>query len=173
MTAEPGSAHGQPAGGVVPGHQPGPGVCGPGAEAGERGSALVEFLGGMVVLLIPLVYLVLTLSQIQAAAFAAEGAAREAGRHLATAPSIDQGLRSAQLSVVTAFSDHGIDVDGTDALDVHCLADPCLEPGAHIGIDVGIEVPLPLPDFLRAALPLSVPVSATHVVAVPELRGAR
>lgn len=133
----------------------------------------MEFLGGMVVLLIPLVYLVLTLGQVQAAAFAAEGAAREAGRHLTTAPSIEAGLRGAQVSVATAFADHGFDVDPAEALDVHCRADPCLEPGAHLGIDVGIEVPLPLPEFLRGALPLSVPVSAAHVVAVPELRGAR
>lgn len=144
----------------------------PTADDAERGSALVEFLGGMFVLLLPLVYLVLTLSNVQAAVFAAEGAAREAGRHLTTASSIDEGLARAQLSVVTAFADHGIDVDATHALDVHCLADPCLEPGAHLGIDVGIEVPLPLPDFLSGTLPLAVPVSASHVVAVPELRGA-
>ncbi|WP_245991127.1 pilus assembly protein [Bogoriella caseilytica] len=140
---------------------------------GEQGGALVEFLGGMVVLLVPLVYLVLTLSQVQAAAFAAEGAAREAGRHLATAPSMEQGLRSAQIAVVTAFADHGLVVDASHALDVHCLADPCLEPGAHLGIDVGIEVPLPVPDFLSGAVPVAVPVNASHVVAVPELRGAR
>lgn len=172
MTAEPYGPQGQLAWGDVAtswSHRHG---RKPAIEEDERGSALVEFLGGMFVLLIPLVYLVLTLSSVQAAAFAAEGAAREAGRHLTTAPSIDQGLSRAQLSVATAFADHGIEVDAPHALSVHCLADPCLEPGAHLGIDVGIEVPLPLPDFLRGALPLAVPVSATHVVAVPELRGA-
>lgn len=139
----------------------------------EQGSALVEFLGGMFVLLIPLIYLVLALSQVQAAAFAAEGATREAGRHLATAADVDEGLARANFAVVTAFADHGLEVDPRQALDVHCSGTTCMEPGAHIGIEVGIDVPLPfVPDFLQAALPLAVPINASHVVAVPELRGA-
>jgi len=41
---------------------------------GERGSALVELQGVSLVLLVPLVYLMLTMARIQAASFAAEAA---------------------------------------------------------------------------------------------------
>ena len=49
-------------------------------STGDEGSSVIEFLGLAVVLLIPLVYLVLTLARIEAATFATEGAAREAAR---------------------------------------------------------------------------------------------
>lgn len=48
--------------------------------AEDRGSAMVEFLGAALILLVPLLYLVLVLAQVQSAAFAAEGAARESMR---------------------------------------------------------------------------------------------
>lgn len=106
---------------------------------GERGSALVEFLGGAVVLLIPLVYLVLTLAQLQGAQFAAVSAARDAGRLIATA---DRGEAAALASsaVVLAFADHGLAV-GADALTVQC-EDAC-RPGTNALILVAADVPLP------------------------------
>ena len=48
--------------------------------ASEQGSASLEFITVGMVMLIPLVYLVLTMSAIQAGALAAEGAARQAAR---------------------------------------------------------------------------------------------
>jgi len=138
---------------------------------GERGSSTIEFLAVTVLMLVPAVYLVLTLAQVQAAAFAAEGAAREAGRHLAQADSFQDGMATATRAVELAFDDQGIEVDGARALAVECSQDPCLSPGAHVAVEVATDVDLPLvPDIVRDVVPAAVPVSAAHVVAVPQFR---
>ncbi|WP_241236873.1 pilus assembly protein [Georgenia faecalis] len=141
--------------------------------SGERGSAIVEFLGVALLLLVPLVYLVLTLAAIQAATFAAEGAAREAGRIVAQAESLEEAGPRARLATELAFADHGITVDGRDALRLTCEEDPCHTPGARVHVEVAASVRLPLiPDVLGAAVPLEVPVVAEHLAVVPEFGGA-
>ncbi len=138
----------------------------------ERGSAVVEFLGVTLVLLLPLVYLVLTLGQIQAAAFAAEAAARESGRVLSQEPDLATAGARAQTAVELAFGDHGISVDGAGALSFTCSEEPCLSPGGQIHVEVATVVRLPLvPEFVGGALPLEVPVEAAHLASVPEFRG--
>lgn len=136
-------------------------------DRGEDGSAVVEFLGVSLLLLVPILYLVLTLARIQAAAFAAEGAAREAGRIIAVAQTLETGSAHAHRAVEVAFSDQGIDVVGPDVMRLTCAADPCLTPGAEVLVQIGVTVALPLvPDFLADVVPTQVPVSATHLVAV-------
>ena len=144
------------------------------AGEAERGSAVVEFLGMSLLLLVPVVYLVLTLAQVQAAAFAAEGAAREAGRLLARAESLEAGASAARFAVELAFKDQGLDVDGAEALRITCAGEPCLAPGARVVVEVSASVDLPLvPDLVADAVPATVPVSATHVAAVPQFRATR
>ncbi|MFE6969569.1 pilus assembly protein [Isoptericola sp. NPDC057653] len=139
----------------------------------EAGAALVEFLGTAVLLLVPLVYLVLTVAQVQAGAFAVEGAAREAGRAMVTADSSAAGAERARAAAGIAFADQGFDVvDGSVSLE--CSADPCLTPGATVGVRTWLEVPLPfVPAGLRGWVPLEIPVTATHVATVDEYGQAR
>lgn len=139
----------------------------------EAGAALVEFLGTAVLLLVPLVYLVLTVAQVQAGAFAVEGAAREAGRAMVTADSAETGAGRARAAAGIAFEDQGFAVaDGSVTLE--CSADPCLTPGATVGVRTRLAVPLPfVPEALRGWLPLEIPVTATHVATVDEYGRAR
>ena len=51
--------------------------------AQEGGEATVEFVGLVFLLVVPVVYLVVSLAQVQGALFAAEAGAREASRILA------------------------------------------------------------------------------------------
>jgi len=134
----------------------------------EAGSALVEFLGTAVVLLIPLMYLVLVVGQIQAATFAVEGAAREAARAVVTADSSAHGVARAQAAVRVALDDQGLDeVAAGDALTLECSHDPCLTPGGTVGVNVRVGVPLPfVPGALRGWVPLEVPVESVHVASV-------
>lgn len=135
----------------------------------ERGSAVVEFIGVTVVLLIPLVYLVLTLGRVQAAMFAAEAAARESGRIVSQAEDLDDGIALARSAVELAFSDQGVAVDGDDVLRLSCAEEPCLSRGAQIHVQVDATVRLPLlPDFLDGVVPLEIPVRAEHLAVVPE-----
>lgn len=135
----------------------------------EEGSAVVEFIGVTVVLLVPLVYLVLTLGRVQAAMFAAEAAARESGRIVSQATDLDDGASQARRAVELAFEDQGITVDAEDVLSLSCAEDPCLSRGAHIHVEVEAAVRLPLvPDFLDGTMPMEVPVRAEHLAVVPE-----
>ncbi|MFV0426957.1 MAG: pilus assembly protein [Beutenbergiaceae bacterium] len=137
----------------------------------ERGSAVVEFLGVSLVLLIPLVYLIVAMAQLQAASFAAEGAAREAGRLIVRAATFDEGVAAAQLGVELAFADQGLSVDGASVLQIGCSATPCLTPGEYVVITVQVDVALPLaPDFLPASIPTTALVSAQAMAPVGEFR---
>ena len=137
----------------------------------DAGGAIVEFLGVTVLLLVPIVYGVIAIAQVQAASYAAEGASRAAARSAAAAivDTWDAGAAGgvatsaaharAQADVDLALEDFGIDGTGTVALacEPHCTA-----PQADVVADVQITVPLPgIPGAIRAALPLEVTVDAT------------
>ncbi|HZK05803.1 MAG TPA: hypothetical protein VFC82_08135 [Actinomycetaceae bacterium] len=131
----------------------------------EDGSAVIEFLGLAFVLLIPLVYLVIAFFQIQGAAFAAEGAARDAGRLMAAGRDELVGRQAAAMAIEIAFDDAGITAD--PVVSIACGASPCLTGGATIQVIVSTEVPLPLiPLGVVDALGATVPVEGTavHVV---------
>ncbi len=137
----------------------------------ERGSAVVEFLGVSLILLVPLVYLILTVARIQAASFAAEGAAREAGRLIAGADTIEEGIAAAELGVELAFADQGLAVDGGDTLEVTCSVPDCLVAGEYVLITVSSEVELPLaPDFLAGSIPTVATITADAMTAVSGFR---
>ena len=134
----------------------------------ERGSAVVEFTFLTIVVLVPLIYLVLTVARIQAGTYAVAQAAREAGRAYVTAEADDNPAGRAQAAALIAFDDFGF----TGELAVDCDGSPCLRPEGRVTTRATVEVPLPLvPDFARAVVPLVVPVSSTSVSTVDRFRG--
>ena len=136
----------------------------------ERGSAVVEFVVLAVLMLVPLVYLVLTMARVQAASYAVSQAAREAGRAFVTAPSGDTAAARAHAAARIAFLDHSMEDAGR--LAVACDGAPCLRPDGRVETTATVRVPLPLvPAFARRAVPLSVPVSASHLSTVDRFRG--
>jgi len=142
-------------------------------QRGEEGSAVVEFLGAALILLIPVVYLIVALAQVQAATFAADTAAREAGRVIAGADTFMAGSVRASTAVELAFADQGITVDGGQVLQVVCESDPCLTPGAYVHLQVATAVDLPLvPDILAEELGTQVRIEAEAMTAVDEFRQA-
>nr|WP_230204835.1 hypothetical protein [Parafrankia elaeagni] len=129
-------------------------LSGRGARAGDadRGSAMIEFVGLSLVLLVPFVYLFLAVFAVQRAAFGATQAAREAGRAYATAPSESAGLERARLAAQLAFADQGIHSAPEIRFapeDADCGAGSpgdgaaTLEPGARFVICVRALVALP------------------------------
>ncbi len=139
----------------------------------DDGNAIVEFLAAALLLLVPVVYLALVVGRIQAASFAAEGAAREAGRTAATASVLEEATRRATMSVELALDDQGFDeVDPTRALTLTCSTAPCLQPGSDVMTVVAFDVDLPfVPEFVRNVVPLHVPVVARHVAPVDSFAG--
>lgn len=132
----------------------------------ERGSAVVEFVGLGVLLLVPVVYLVIAVAQLQAGAFGAEAGAREAARVLASASSTASAARAdAEAVVALALEDQGVDA-ASARLEVRCDADPCGAGGSLVRTTVRLEVVLPgVPAPLAAVVPARVPVEATGAAA--------
>ncbi len=136
----------------------------------ERGSAVVEFVVLAVLMLVPLVYLVMMLARVQAGSYAVSQAAREAGRAYVTAEAGDDAAARAEAAARIAFMDHSFEDSGR--LSVACNGTPCLRPDGQVETTATVRVPLPLvPSFVRDVIPLSVPVSASHLSTVDRFRG--
>ena len=131
---------------------------------GESGTALVEVTWLAILLLVPLVYLVLAVYDVQRHAFAATAAARAAGRAFVLAPDVAQGTAAARAAAEVALADQDVDAGEVD-LRLTCRpAGVCLAPGSVVRVDVRTQVRLPLvPTALGGGAP-SIRVDATHSV---------
>lgn len=112
----------------------------------ERGSAIVEFIGLSVLLAIPLMYLMLAISMVQASNLAAVAAADQAARIVshsnATPDSGTSGTREkAEHAIADVMNGYGIAADNA-SLSVECSG-PCPGPGSLITARVEVRVPLP------------------------------
>jgi Flp pilus assembly protein TadG len=131
--------------------------------ADDRGSASLEFITAGLVLLVPLVYLVLAMSSIQAGALAVEGAARQASRVFVQSADVGAARASAIRAVEFALADHGVDPDSA-TITVSCAPDPsnCLTRRGFVTVTVTIAAPLPLtPPVIMGDFPIAVPLTAT------------
>src|SRR4051812_11106945 len=131
----------------------------------ELGSAAVEVLVLGVLLLVPLVYLVLTVAALQGAAFAAEGAARQVARSIALAPTDREGRAAARAAAVVALADWRLAATAADVV-VRCRPDPgdCATARGTVDVRVTVAAALPLlPPTLVPDAPGSVPVAARAV----------
>lgn len=145
--------------------QPGlsaPPATGSAQHTAERGSAIVEFIFTSTLILIPMIYVVLAAGQLQAASYAAVGAADQAAKVFAASTQIGQAEANAQDVVARTLNDFGI-ASGMSTTSISC--DPgCLEPGSTVSVRVNIQVSLPLlPDGLNNSA-FSVDSSATQRV---------
>jgi hypothetical protein len=138
----------------------------------EAGSASLEFLGVGLLLLVPMVYLVLTLAALQAGALAAEGAARHAARSFVLAATPAEAAARAERAVELTLEDFGLD-PGTADVDVACTPDPgtCLARRSLVTVTVGIRVALPLaPPAVIVETPLSVGMSGVSTQQVSRFK---
>jgi Flp pilus assembly protein TadG len=140
----------------------------------ERGTALVEVTWLAILLLVPLVYVVLAVFEVQRSAFALDAATRAAGRAYTLAPSQDEAAARARVAAEVALADQGLDLPA-GSLVVGCDPDPttCLSPGSVIHVRMVRQVNLPLmPDVLGGGTP-SVRVDAEHSVPYGSFREQR
>ena len=134
----------------------------------EQGSAVVEFIAVVVVLLVPIVYAVMSLSAIEEATFAVHAAAKQAGRAYVQAGNDATGRYAAQRAAAMAARNHGIEL-GTDDVHLSCSTADCLQPGTEITVTVRTRV-----DLVRvpAGFPSGPVISATHTHRVDPYRAA-
>ncbi|QCW49879.1 hypothetical protein FE634_04615 [Nocardioides dongxiaopingii] len=142
----------------------------------ERGSAIVELVWLGVLLLVPMVWVVITLFQVQGGAFAATTAARSAGRAFALAPTDAQGEVAARQAARQALDDQGLDgIPVTVHVSCTPFPDQCHSGTSVITVRVETAVTLPLlPDVLGSGRPRFA-LDATHTVPIgqyQEITGA-
>ena len=138
----------------------------------DRGAAVIEFTVLVTLVLVPIVYLILAVMQVQAAAFAVTHGAREAGRAFAQADTVAQARADAQSAVALALADQGFEA-GARSLQIDCSARDCLAPGSQVTMRVELRVRLPfLPGSLGESTIGSVPVTADHRVPIDTYRSA-
>jgi Flp pilus assembly protein TadG len=130
------------------GCRPGPGlIAGSGKSTqGERGSAVVEFTFLALLLMVPLVYFIITVGQIQGGAFAVVGAADQAAKVYVAQPDAESGRTAAEQAVMIALADYGHPADNA-RMDASCQPSDCLAPGSAVTVTVHLTVPLPFVPF--------------------------
>ena len=134
---------------------------------GERGSALVELTWLGLLLLVPMLWIVLSVFEVQRGAFGVSSAARSAGRAYALAPNDAVGQARAEAVVRRALDDQGLEGQPF-TLRVSCEPFPadCHSGTSVITVRVATTVRIPLlPEVLGGDAP-SFALDATHTVPV-------
>lgn len=131
----------------------------------ERGSAVVEFILMALLLMVPVVYFIVTIGQIQGGSFAVVGAADQAAKVYVMQKDTSQGRVAAEQAALLTLADYGHSAEQA-LVDVACDRGDCLSAGAAVTVTVKLTVPLPMVPFGEAlsldAANLS--ASATQIV---------
>ena len=111
----------------------------------QRGSALVELSWLGILLILPVLWIVMSVFQVQRGAFGVSAAARAAARAYALAPDDPSGLARAREAARIALDDQGVHGVWPD-VDVSCTPFPgdCHQGTSVITVSVHSRVVLPL-----------------------------
>jgi len=114
----------------------------------EQGNAVVEVAWLGILLLVPIIWVVLSVFEVQRGAFGVSAAARSAGRAYALAPDDATGLQRAHAAAAAALADQGF--EGGWQIHVDCgPREDCHTGGAVVVVRIDSHVSLPLlPEFL-------------------------
>ena len=131
----------------------------------ERGSAALEFILVGVLLLVPLVYLIVSLGLIQGQSLGAEAGARHIARALSTAENPDAARQTADRILRSVADQYSLDLDSVGlSLECRPAGGICPEAGATLVVTISTSVHLPLvPPVLGLDRLASIPVQASAV----------
>jgi Flp pilus assembly protein TadG len=141
-------------------------------DRNDDGSASLEFLTAGLILLVPVVYLIISLGIVQSHTFAAQAASRHVARAIATAADVAQADTRADAITQAIAAEYGMTADDL-ALAVECSSSgPCPGPGEIIRVTVNTDAVLPLvPPVLGLDRLARVPIEATAVQRMPRVWG--
>jgi hypothetical protein len=155
-----------------------------GRGPGERGAAVVELLVVFLTLVVPLVYVMVVMADVQRALLATSSAAREAGRVYVTGRDRVEAERRAGVAYREMLATYGIGAGDPSAamrLRAGCPAEAeagvgqgCaggFGPGAEVEIVVTYRVPVARLPFLGPVAGPGITVGATHHTRVDRYRG--
>lgn len=115
-------------------------------EPPEKGSAVVEFTFLALLLMVPLVYFIITLGQIQGGAFAVTGAADQAAKVYVGQPDARSAQTAAEQAALIALADYGHNASDAQ-VSTSCDQADCQAAGSAITVTVHLTVRLPFIPF--------------------------
>lgn len=130
----------------------------------EQGNATIEFLGFLLVLVLPSIIGITVLSTVLSAQEAGVSAAREASRVFVRAQTQKEGYRAAQESIERVLGYKDLHAEGPS--EISCTASPCLTPGGSVTVTVNVHIDIPYTDA-------GLSVQAHETMPVDELRAPR
>jgi Flp pilus assembly protein TadG len=135
------------------------------ADHPERGSAALEFILVGMLLLVPLVYLIVSLGMIQGQSLGAEAGARHIARALSTAENAEAARESADRILQSVVEEYALDPASVRfSLECHPGGGSCPQAGSTLVVTVRTSVALPLvPPVLGLDRLASIPVEASAV----------
>ena len=144
--------------------QTGPAPSKPAPATGEQGSAVVEFTFLALLLMVPLVYFIITMGQIQGGSFAVVGAADQAAKVYVSQPDGQSAQRAAEQAALVALADYGHPA-GYAQISTSCDPVDCQAAGTAVTVTVSLRVPLPFVPFSDVRLNATeVNASSTQLV---------
>jgi hypothetical protein len=120
-------------------------------EPADEGRALIEVIFLAVLILIPTIYILISILRIQSATFAVSQGARDAGRVMDFAPTTAVGVARAEEIARLALTDQKVSADGMDLRFVpvggDCVTSPEITPTLQAGAvyDVCVVAVVSLP----------------------------
>lgn len=127
--------------------RPDPGNAGSdGNDGSEEGSAVVEFTFLALLLMVPLVYFIVTIGQLQGGAFAVVGAADQAAKVFVAQGDADRARTAAEQAAALTLADYGHPAENA-TVTVSCDRADCMSAGATVTVTVNLSVPLPMVPF--------------------------
>ena len=128
----------------------------------DAGQALAESILLGLLLLVPLIWALGVLSELQRGALATTAAAREAGFEVARSGNAAEADRAAAMAVREAFADHGLDPEEAR----FAWSGVGLERGSAVRVEVSFPVPVLGAPLLGGLSEASIWVRAQHVARV-------
>lgn len=131
------------------------------ARDSESGTALIEFSWLAIVLLLPLVYIMIAVFDVQRASFGVSAASQSAAQSFVSAPNVHTAYARARQTAELTLDDHS--VSGADVT-IRCLPSPrsCLQPGSSVRVTVLVRQPLPLTPSILGDQIAAVRVDSSH-----------
>jgi Flp pilus assembly protein TadG len=129
----------------------------------EQGSAVVEFTFLALLLMVPLVYFVITVGQIQGGSFAVVGAADQAAKVYVAQADAATAQAAAEQAVALALSDFGHEASQA-RMTTACNPADCQAAGTTVTVTVSLSVPLPFVPFAQGLSATDVEASSTQLV---------
>lgn len=141
-----------------------------GSRRTDRGTALVELVWLGILLLIPMLWIVMSVFEVQRGAFAVSAGARAAGRAYALAPNDGVGRLRAEAAAKVALEDQGV---GEAPLHLAVTCRPggdCHQGRSVITVVLRSRVDLPLLPIALGGRAPSFALSASHTLPIGQFQ---